>query len=293
MTKTQESVLEVLARIVKFLDVDLIRTISDGRAILEPQRDWAPIAEATAELRSMEFLLTDRQNAIIRSLSGDLQRDLNGILAFYRELPSRRSAASEVNLLAHLDELLAQVRGNVMARIEALKSTFSSGSNLFLPATISDSIDAFRRDHPDPNMAGFVMMRFGSTRLHDMLLKAIRGTLTRHQMVALRADDKQYHDDLFGNVRTYMHGCAFGIAVFERIEQEESNSNVTLEVGYMKALGKPVLLLKDSTLRILPSDLVGGLYKSFDTLRPGASLPKQIERWLVDMHIIKDQASTG
>ena len=96
-------------------------------------------------------------------------------------------------------------------------------------------------------MAGFVMMPFGSTRLHDMMLNEMRSALASHQIAALRADDKQYHDDLFGNVLTYMHGCGFGIAVFERIEREAFNSNVTLEIGYMTALGKPVLLLKDKT----------------------------------------------
>src|SRR5205085_8489534 len=128
----------------------------------------------------------------------------------------------------------------------------------------------------DPNMAGFVMMPFGSTRLHDMMLNEMRSALASHQIAALRADDKQYHDDLFGNVLTYMHGCGFGIAVFERIEREAFNSNVTLEIGYMTALGKPVLLLKDKTLAILPTDLMGRLYRSFDTLEPGASIPKHI-----------------
>src|SRR5205085_12617763 len=125
MTKTQESVLIVLARIVKFLDVDLLRTISGGRAVLEPQKDWAPIADATAELRAMKFLLTDRQNAVISSVSVGLEHDLNAIAAFFRELPARRSTASEAALLAEVNALLAQARGNGVAPIEALKSTFN------------------------------------------------------------------------------------------------------------------------------------------------------------------------
>ncbi len=287
MTKTQESVLSVLARIVKFLDVDLIRTISDGRAVLEPNKDWAVARDRIAELRSLSFLLTDRQNAIIDSIIDHLQLDLNAIFEFFRELPAKRTTAAEPDLLKSINQLLAQTRSNLLHGIESLGSTFDNGSEFLVPALISESLDRFRRDYPNPGLAGFVMMRFGSTRLHRMILKAIRTSLAGHQMVALRADDRQYHDDLFGNVLTYLHGCAFGIAVFERIERDEFNSNVTLEVGYMAALGKPVLLLKDKTLTILPTDLMGRLYRSFDPLRPGASIPKQLAGWLADKDLIK------
>lgn len=88
--------------------------------------------------------------------------------------------------------------------------------------------------------------------------------------MAIRADDKQYHDDddLFSNILTYIHGCGFGIAVFERIEIDELNPNVALEVGYMVALGKSICFLKDNTLRTLHADLVGKLYRVFDSLDP-------------------------
>ena len=40
---------------------------------------------------------------------------------------------------------------------------------------------------------------------------------------------------------------------------------MAFEAGFMLALGKPVLLLKDKTLRSLHADLDGKLYKEFDT----------------------------
>jgi hypothetical protein len=55
----------------------------------------------------------------------------------------------------------------------------------------------------------------------------------------------------------------------------------------MMALRKPVLLLKDRTLRNLTTDLVGKLYKTFDPQSISESLGPQIQRWLQDKGIIK------
>jgi nucleoside 2-deoxyribosyltransferase len=85
---------------------------------------------------------------------------------------------------------------------------------------------------------------------------------------------------------TYLYGCGFGIAVFERIEAEEFNPNVSLEVGYMFALNKPVCLLKDRTLKTLHTDLVGKLYKTFDPQDPIKTIPDEVTQWLSDKEII-------
>lgn len=128
------------------------------------------------------------------------------------------------------------------------------------------------------------MMRFDDTDLHRRILLAIRRWCQKQGISALRADDKRYADDLWPNVRTYMHGCGFGIAVFERLTTNEFNPNVSLEVGYMHALGKPVCLLKDSTLTTLQSDFIGRLYDSFNVQKPNSVSPV-LDRW------IKDKAS--
>ena len=77
-----------------------------------------------------------------------------------------------------------------------------------------------------------------------LLLIVFKKTLAKHNITALRADDKQYMDDLFPNVRVYLHGSDFGIAIFDRIIQDDFNPNVSLEVGYMLGMGKNILLLK-------------------------------------------------
>src|SRR3990167_2854145 len=122
-------------------------------------------------------------------------------------------------------------------------------------------------------------MQFQDTIPHNLILKCIKETLKKHSIIGLRADDKVYMDDLFPNIKTYMHACEFGIAVLERITEDNFNPNVSLEIGYMFGMTKNVLLLKDDKLASLHTDLAGTLYKSFDTDNIENTLPKQIERW--------------
>lgn len=155
-----------------------------------------------------------------------------------------------------------------------------------LPAAIQESHERFRSDYPELNEVGFVMMQFSATTAHEAIERAIKTTLNKHGMRGLLARDKEYHEELYPNIQTFMHGCGFGIAVFERIQSDDFNPNVSLEVGYMLGLKKPVLLLKDQTLHALQTDLVGRLYRPFDPQNPGATIPKQIEAWLEDKNLI-------
>ena len=154
------------------------------------------------------------------------------------------------------------------------------------PVEIRESLERFRKDHPDAQKTAFIMMRLGATKAHDAIASAIRDVLGAHGIVALRADDHQYHDDLLPNVLTYICGCGFGIAVFERIETEEFNPNVSLEVGYMLALRKPVCLLKDQTLSVLHTDLIGKLYCRFDPQDPRSGIDARLTEWCRSKGII-------
>jgi hypothetical protein len=154
------------------------------------------------------------------------------------------------------------------------------------PPMIAESLVKFRAAHPDPSKVGFLMMKFGKTPRHDEITQAIRETLAKFGMIAVRADDVEYHEDLYYNVATYMHGCGFGIAVFERLESDDFNPNVSLEVGYLRALRKPVCLLKDQTLKSLQSDLVGKLYRSFDPQSVTATVAPALAGWLKDQGLL-------
>lgn len=154
------------------------------------------------------------------------------------------------------------------------------------PPEIAMSLDRLRAKYPDPKKLGFLVMRFAAEKPFARIVDVIKQTAEKHGLTVVRADENEFHADLWGNVRTYLHGCGFGIAVYERIETDEPNANVGLEVGYLMAMNKPVLLLKDRTLETLQADLVGKLYKQFDPHDPDGTIPGQLTKWLEDYGII-------
>lgn len=169
--------------------------------------------------------------------------------------------------------------------IRAVETNFSPSEDISLsrpPIEITQSLAKFRSDFPDPSRLAFIMMQFGSGTAHTNILSGIRHAMEPHGFITLRADDKEYHDDLFFNILTYIYGCRFGIAVFERISDDSFNPNVSLEVGYMTGLRKPVCYLKDSTLKTLQSDLIGKLYKEFDAHACDETIPAALWKWMED-----------
>jgi hypothetical protein len=157
--------------------------------------------------------------------------------------------------------------------------------DVMIPTEIRESREDFGADYPDPSKVGFIMMKFKETSAHERILKAIRSALQSRQLTGVRSDDKQYHEDLYWNVLTYMHGCGFGIAVFDRIEEEESSPNVSFETGYMKALRKNLCILKDKNLKNLHTDLLGKLYEPFDPQAPEDTVRERLLKWLSDKGI--------
>ncbi len=68
-------------------------------------------------------------------------------------------------------------------------------------------------------------MRFAAPKPFARIVDVIQKTASKHHLSVVRADQNEFHAELWGNVRTYLHGCGFGVAVYERIETEESNAN--------------------------------------------------------------------
>jgi len=151
---------------------------------------------------------------------------------------------------------------------------------------ITPSLARFHKVYPDATKLGFLIMRFVADEPFERIVKAIKQTAKKHGLTVIRADDNQFHADMWGNVRTLLHGCSFGIAVYERIDRDDPNANVGLEIGYLLAMNKPVLLLKDKTVSALQSDLAGKLYVPFDPHDPEGSIPEKLTKWLQDNGII-------
>jgi hypothetical protein len=166
--------------------------------------------------------------------------------------------------------------------IDLGESSFAQVHSQPSPPEITVSLERLRGKYPDPKKLGFLIMRFTESKPFQRIVDAIKKTATEYGLVLIRADDEQFHADLWGNVRTLLHGCGFGIAVYERIDKDEPNANVGLEVGYLMAMNKPVMPLKDKTVQALHSDLTGKLYKPFDPHDPEGTIPTQLSKWLAD-----------
>ncbi len=142
---------------------------------------------------------------------------------------------------------------------------------------------AFLADHPDPECNVFLMMRFRPGPQYQEIHVSIRDELAQYGLKVLRADDKDYTGDLWENVALHMLGSRYGVAVFEEIDQREFNPNVALELGFMMALNKRCLLLKDQRMPRMPTDVVGKLYREFDTYKISDTINASIRRWATDL----------
>lgn len=158
-------------------------------------------------------------------------------------------------------------------------------NQIVLSNELSLSLKRFRKENPNPEKCGFLMMKFEDSKLQREIIETLKDHLLQKDIKLLRADDKWYADDLFENIQTYMQGCSFGIALFDRINTDDFNPNVSLEIGYMMAMNKPVLLLKEKTLKSLQTDLVGKLYHQFDFQHPEKTIPIVLDKWLSDKEI--------
>ena len=146
---------------------------------------------------------------------------------------------------------------------------------------LQPTLDAFLSDHPAFEKNVFIAMRFCAGRQFVEIHQAIKSGLANYGLKGLRADDKTYPSDgdLWDNICVYMMGCKYGVCVFEEIDEREFNPNVPLEYGFMRAINRQVLLLKDVRMPKLPSDMTGKLYRSFDTYNITQTIQEQISQW--------------
>lgn len=82
-----------------------------------------------------------------------------------------------------------------------------------------------------------------------------------------------------------MLASKYGIAVLENFCKYEFNLKVAMEFGFMKALGREVILLKDRNFQHVRADILGHLRSEFDFSSEESmktSVEESIYRWLAD-----------
>jgi len=141
----------------------------------------------------------------------------------------------------------------------------------------------FRDHHPRYLSNVFVMMSFENSKQNKAIAAAIRSALAEYGLVGLRADDGSYSPRLWDNVSTYLLGCRYGVAVFEKSAKAGFNPNVAIELGFSLLRNNKVLILKDSRIRTLPADIVGNLYHQFDPKQITKSVKKEVGKWAGDL----------
>lgn len=100
---------------------------------------------------------------------------------------------------------------------------------------------------------------------------------------AIRADDRDYTGDLWGNVETCLFGCTLGVAIFESLVEPEAqrfNPNVALELGHMLGRGRRCLILKEDSLTSRPADIIHKLYRPFTGSRAEVTIEPELTRWI-------------
>lgn len=226
----------------------------------------------------------DRLRASIEKVFGSESqylRELETIKFSYPRIKQKNAMVyfdmEKSRVLAVMDKIFDELR------VVHAELTQPSERTLVIPAEIGVSLDHFREDYSDKT--AFIMMSFAETHAHQEITRTIKQTLATVGIIGLRADDKEYHPDLYWNILTYIHGCDFGIAVFDNMSATFYNPNVAFETGYMLALNKRVCLLKDATLNSLQVDLIGKLYLSFDPEHIEQTILATLSRWLAK-HIL-------
>ena len=110
----------------------------------------------------------------------------------------------------------------------------------------------------------FLMMKF--RKENEPFSDFIKNELVKYGYNCVRADAPEWNitNDNVYNPIAVCYCCKFGIALFDEPEGGVNyNPNVTYELGVMHNQGKRCLILKHSSLKEMPFDLVKDLYKVY------------------------------
>jgi hypothetical protein len=153
----------------------------------------------------------------------------------------------------------------------------------YLAPDCRDFLDAY----PEYEHNVFLMMRFGREPAIKNLVGEIRSILGESGLKVHRADDRNFsrRRNMWDNICIYMLCCRHGIAILEDHYVKEFNANVAIEYGFMVALNKQPLLLKDRGFERLKADVMGTLYESFDIADATGSVRTPLENWLRDIGV--------
>ncbi len=151
------------------------------------------------------------------------------------------------------------------------------------PQNIVEPIERFKNEHKKETTA-FIMTSFSEN--HRSIIKTIKDVLSSYGITGLKADDKVFTKSSLDNIYVYMQGCDFGIGVLTNIDKNKpANQNVAMEIGYMFALNKKVMIFKEKQMEKPFSDIEDDYWYEFDSYNLDTIKP-QIEKFLINIDMI-------
>ena len=160
--------------------------------------------------------------------------------------------------------------------------------------------------------SAFTQNVFGITRfpeqkeqdhpLRDSLSTA-RRALEDFGLTLHLASDRSVEDQLWQNVAGSMWACHYGLVILEERqpppsveegEEKEPNSllngNVLIETGAMLMAGRRCVILRDTSVSKIPTDLIGHIYKEID-LSDSSTVEAAVREWCSDDLALGDIAN--
>lgn len=111
------------------------------------------------------------------------------------------------------------------------------------------------------------------------LIKLVEDGLAERGYVARLATKARFHDWLWDEVEVHLLGCATGIAIVEDHYRPELNPNVAMEWGWMRAMGRRVLFLREREFAHGRADLGGLRAWDFEWATPEPGVRLALNDW--------------
>jgi hypothetical protein len=147
-----------------------------------------------------------------------------------------------------------------------------------------DKVTEFNAEMPYEKSV-FIMTKFpeGKETIDNELgavIEVVKNTVDSLKFHPRIASEGRYHESVWGNVEIHLLGCSRGIAIVEDLYRPELNPNVAMEWGWMRAMGKHVLYLREATFSKERADVMGLIADQFEWKDPKKDIPDAISRWL-------------
>lgn len=126
----------------------------------------------------------------------------------------------------------------------------------------------------------FVMVRYASQSA-DLLARIAAqisavGDTDGKNFFPVVAKDHNITDDLYNPIACLLC-CRYGVAIFDSVEKHpDFNPNVAYELGMMHLLGRECLILKNSSIKTMPADILQKIYMPFSSHDEAA---EKVETW--------------